>query len=221
MGEAKSAPPSITRLILIPSILTLGVTLLRLVGERSRWSADWFSTAPGGPGPLAVLLALLAPVFGIYFGLQLARSGYGPAEAKQVVGLGFLGLMLLLLGFSISFLLDVQFTGKLLSGYIVVAFAAGLQIPSWPRLAKTLFAYGLAVRVPIVIVMLLALQGHWGTHFDNVQAKYAHMSFGPMIFYFALLPQLIFWVAFTMVTGAFVGGIAAAFVDQASTQPVP
>ncbi len=214
MGQGSSgSSPSIARLVLVPALVTLALTLLRLVGELEHWPPSWFSTAPGGPGPLAVLLALLAPAFGVYFALNLARSGCGPADAKQVIGLAFLGLMLLLLGFSISFLLDIQFTGKLVLGYVVVAFAAVLQVPTWPRLAKALLAYGFAARIPVVTVMLLALRGHWGTHFDNVQARYAHMSFGPMVSYFALLPQLVFWVAFTVVTGAFVGGIAAAFVN--------
>ena len=200
--------------------MTLALTVLRLVGELEHGSPSWFSTAPGGPGPLAVLMALLAPSFGVYFALNLARSGCGPSGAKQAIELAFLGLTLLVLGFSISFLFDTQFTGKLLSGYVVMAFAAVLQIRGWPRLATTLLAYGFAGRIPVVIVMLLALRGHWGTHFDNVQARYAHMSSGPMICYYALLPQLVFWVVFTVVTGALVGGIAAAFVDPgAQTAP--
>src|SRR2546428_3303040 len=43
---------SITRLILVPGLVTLGVTILRLVGELQHWSKTLFNPAPGGGGGL-------------------------------------------------------------------------------------------------------------------------------------------------------------------------
>ena len=215
MREAQYArDTSIARLVLIPAVITLAVNILRLVGERLHWSEAWFSTAPGGPGPLGALMYLLAPIFGVYFALNLARSGRGPSNVPQAAGLAVLGLALLAVGFGVSFLLPFQFPGRMLLGYVVVAFAAVLQVPAWPRLAKTLLAYAYAARIPVVIVMYLALQGQWHTHFDNVPPMYAHSSFGMMFTYFALLPQLIFLPAYTVISGSLFGTIAAAFVDQ-------
>ena len=42
--------PSLRRLILGPALITLAITLLRLVGELSRWSPSLFNREPGGPG---------------------------------------------------------------------------------------------------------------------------------------------------------------------------
>jgi len=47
------------RLILVPAVITLGVTLLRLVGERQGWSPALFSREPGGGGALVMLAAIL------------------------------------------------------------------------------------------------------------------------------------------------------------------
>ncbi len=40
-------PRSILRLIWIPAIISLGVTLLRLTGELRHWSERWFSRETG------------------------------------------------------------------------------------------------------------------------------------------------------------------------------
>ena len=36
---------SIARLILVPAVICLGVTILRLVGELQNWNEFWFSRA--------------------------------------------------------------------------------------------------------------------------------------------------------------------------------
>jgi len=222
MGESSSGGSlSIARLVFVPALITLALTLLRLEGELRHWSAAWFSTAPGGPGPLAALTELLAPAFGIYFALKLARSGDGPPNARQAIGLAVLGAAVLLIGYAISFTLNIDFPGRLPLGYVVVAFGAVLQVPGWSRFVKTLVAYGLAARIPVVIVMYLALRGHWGTHFDNPSVLYAHLAFWPMFLYFSALPQLIFWVVFTIISGCLLGTIAAAFVDRGVPATAP
>jgi hypothetical protein len=39
---------SVGRLILVPAIVTLAITLLRLIGELQGWSPFLFNKAPGG-----------------------------------------------------------------------------------------------------------------------------------------------------------------------------
>jgi hypothetical protein len=44
-------------------------------------------------------------------------------------------------------------------------------------------AYGLAARIPVVVVMFLAMAGNWGTHYDYVGA--------PEPFQMALWPRIL------------------------------
>ena len=39
-------------LILVPSLITLAITILRLVGELENWSPRYFGKAAGGDTPL-------------------------------------------------------------------------------------------------------------------------------------------------------------------------
>jgi len=68
---------SIFRIILVPALITLVVTLLRLVGELQNWSPAFFSREAGGGGAL-IGIAWLVPIFGVYFALKLSRGGAAP-----------------------------------------------------------------------------------------------------------------------------------------------
>ena len=82
---------SITRLILIPSVITLFVTLLRLVGELQNWPRALFNRDAGGGGSI-VGITWLALVFGAYFALKLMSAGETPlaqvSDRLCVVGVG-------------------------------------------------------------------------------------------------------------------------------------
>ena len=72
---------STRRLILAPAMITLAVTLLRLVGELNHWSPALFNREAGGGGAL-IGIVWLVPIFGVYFALRLLRAGRArPAEA--------------------------------------------------------------------------------------------------------------------------------------------
>ena len=80
---------SIKKLILVPALITLAITLLRLIGELQRWSPALFNRDPGGGGAL-IGIAWLVPVFGIYFGWKLASAGEHPPSAGKAIGFAFL-----------------------------------------------------------------------------------------------------------------------------------
>ncbi len=54
---------SIPRLVLGPTLFTLGVTLLRLAGELRGWPSPWFDKSSGVVG----ITWFLPPIFGFYF----------------------------------------------------------------------------------------------------------------------------------------------------------
>src|SRR5262249_54704942 len=74
------------QMIVVPALISLAITLLRLVGELQHWSPALFSAQPGGGGAL-VGISWLIPVFGIYFALKLAARGEGPASIGKALGL--------------------------------------------------------------------------------------------------------------------------------------
>lgn len=147
-----SSHVSIARLIFLPALLSLAVTILRLIGERQGWSSRWFSTATGGPIPSGmswlVGITWLALPFGVCFALRLTAAGRGPKRTAKAVGYAFTGMVILLLVY--SFL---------------------------PRLT---------IGFPQILVFI----------------------------WLAFFPQLVFWVAFTILMGSLTGSIAFALLGK-------
>ncbi len=208
------------KLILVPAVITLAVTLLRLVGELQGWSPLLFSREPGG-GFAFVGISWLVPVFGAWFGWKLARAGAGPGGLGRALGraLGFTTVALFILpalGFVAGALkLDPHGTGTL-AIYVVGAIAAlvvGLR--AWPALGRTLLAYAFAARIPVALLMLVAIFGNWGTHYDV--APYPEFpAMAPLAkwFYIGFLPQMTIWIAFTVVVGSLFGIVAGAIARR-------
>jgi hypothetical protein len=98
--------------------------------------------------------------------------------------------------------------------------AVAFQYPGWPMLFKTTLAYGYAARIPVAVIMFIAMRNNWGTHYDAVQPQFADLGFWSKYIQAGLVPQLLLWVAFTVISGALFGSIANAIAhrDKASTQ---
>jgi hypothetical protein len=154
---APTNEPSIKKLIAVPALITLAVTLLRLVGEFMNLPGWLASKEAGGAGAL-IGIAWLAPVFGVYFATKLAHA-----------------------------------PGKL-----------------WKSLLKTLFAYGLAARLPVILIMGLAIFGNWGTHYDAFPPDMADMTPMMKFLFGGVITQIVFWVCiWTVGTGMIAGLIAS------------
>lgn len=204
-----SSSSSVSRLVLVPAFITLGITLLRLVGELRHWSYALFNPAPGG-GAALVGIVWLPIIFGPYFALKLSAAGPGPFSRGGAIGYALLGFVVLVAGVFLT--VKAAFRAPLIEtgGLACMAVAIALQFRPWPALAKALVAYGYAARVPVVIIMFFAIRGNWGTHYDGPPPNLPELSFWAKYWQIAVLPQLVFWVAFTVVIGALFGTIAAA-----------
>jgi hypothetical protein len=149
--------PGLGRLIFVPALITLAITLLRLVAEFLSLPAWLASKEAGGVGAL-IGITWLAPVFGVYFALKLAEA-----------------------------------PGKL-----------------WKNLIKATFWYGLAARVPVIVIMGLAIFGNWGTHYDAFPEDMANLSPAMKFLFGGVLIQLVFWVCiWTVGTGTLFGLLAS------------
>ena len=205
--------PSVLRLILVPALITLAVTALRLTGELLGWSALLANREAGGAGALIGIVWLVF-VFGAWFGWRLVRAGEVPASVGRVGGYALLAV---LVGAGVSTL------GSFAGGPTVqlVSFVAGavgsvlVAYRGWPALARVLLAYAFAARIPVALVMLAAILGDWGTHYD-VPPPGFDATTAPLAkwFFIGLVPQLTVWIGFTVAVGSLFGGLGAALARR-------
>lgn len=210
MGQTTSAARlSILRLVLIPTLFTLAVTLLRLVGELRGWPGPWFDAESGLVG-----ITGLPPIFGFYFAWKLWGGGERPQRVGRAVALGLLGVLLNHATEATVFSrLAISIFSQLLILWTVAIFSASLQYLAWPALFKALTVYGLGARIPTVVISFFALRGHWGTHYDFLSGP-LDLTFWPRFLWLFFFEELIYWVSFTVVTGALTGGLAAAVAQR-------
>ena len=60
-------------------------------------------------------------------------------------------------------------------------------------------------RIPVAIVMAVAMWRHWGTHYDVPPPGYPHMTLLRTWLWTGLLPQTTIWVAWTLAAGTILG----------------
>ena len=216
--NASSSGRSTSSLITIPAIITLAVTVLRLEGELHRWPTVLFNRGAGG-GAAIIGITWLVFVFGVYFAIKLRAAGSGPASAGRSIGYSVLGLLVAAAGIVLGIPGGkLDFPGKEPISWLLVA--CGGLIPllyGWTSLGKVLLAYGYAARLPVLLIMFYSIRGNWDTHytlgppgveFPDVWTKFVEI---------ALLPQMIFWIAFTVIMGSLAGSIAAAITHRSKS----
>jgi hypothetical protein len=146
--------------------------------------------------------------------MKLASAGQGPVSVGKSIGFAVLGLVVLVGGGVLSFMAGFKSAGLEAAGVIVIAAAAAVPLAGWPSLTKALLAYGYLARIPVAIIMFFAIRGNWGTHYDGPPPGFPEMGFWPKYFHTGLLPQLVFWVAFTVIFGSLFGTVATAIAGR-------
>lgn len=202
------------RAALPPAGIALAVTLLRLAGELRGWSEAWFSRGTSGLVPVGAVswlvgITWLALPFGAWFAWRLARSGAATPRAGRAVVVATLALVVLYVGTRL--VRPLGFPAFLLAIWTVGVLAAVLAWQACPALGRVLLAYGLLSRAVVALVMLLAMRGRWGTHYDYADVpRVLELPFWTAYVLFAFVPQLVFWVAYTIVLGMLAGAAVAA-----------
>ena len=215
-----SSRPTTRELVLVPAIITLAITALRLVGELQGWDQRLFNRAAGGGGAL-IGISWLPLFFGVYFAWRLVRAGEGPASVGKALGMTVLGLVIFPAAMWIASVLKVPQLGMLAVACIMSLVAGTVAGQGWPELGKTLFVYALAARVPVAALMLPAILGRWGTHYDVLPPNFPAMSPVATWVLIGLLPQLTLWIGITLVMGMLTGSITAAVLRGRRHQAVP
>ncbi len=97
-----------------------------------------------------------------------------------------------------------------------IYFARKLMAKSgklWWNLLKTLFLYGLAARIPVIIIMGLAIYGNWNTHYNAFPpGSFSHASPTVKFLEGGVLVQLIWWVLIWTLGSGMVTGLLSSLV---------
>jgi hypothetical protein len=214
-----TSPTSTRDLVLVPAIITLAVTALRLVGELQHWDQRFFNRAGGGPFAIVGIVWLVF-IFGAWFAVKLARAGDGPASLGRAFGFTVLGILIFVgtaVGTGVAKVNPLRAIGLV----CVMALVGGaVAYRGWPALGKVLFVYALAARVPVAALMLPAIIGHWGTHYDALPPSFPAMDPVKTWAIVGLFPQMTLWIGFTLIFGMLSGAIAAAVVGARRREPV-
>jgi hypothetical protein len=199
------------RLVLVPALVTLAVTLVRLVGELNDWSPVLFNKSAGGGGAI-VGIVWLAFVFAIYFAVKLQNQGEAPENRGRMIWLTLAALVVNIGGGFLIFASgDFTFSWRMVAGVILILFSLWIMRLAWPAYWNVMMAYALAARVPVIVVMYFAILGNWGTHYDVVPPEVPSFSSATTKFLaVGLFPQLIAWVPFTVIFAALPGIITIA-----------
>ncbi len=210
-------PPSIRSLVVVPAILTLAVTIVRLVGELNGWSPLLFGTA-SADGPKAIIgISWLIFVFGLWFGFRVQRSSAGLAKPGKTLLCCLLPIAILFGGFALSEKLglvsmptpeapgEVKGLGWFLG---ISAVAALTSIVIWARIGVILLVYSLLARLPVVVVTWFALERGWETHHVKLPPEFTAPPADERFFVLAM-PQVTFWPVLTIVFGTVMAALGA------------
>jgi hypothetical protein len=212
---SSNSETSITKLIFVPALITLAITILRLVGELQHWPTNLFNPAAGGGGAI-IGISWLPPILGIYFARKLVLNNETPASAVKVILFALLGMVLMGVGGFVAFGGGPKLDSflRIIGGQLIILAAIAVQFPAWRKLAKVLLAYAFAARIPVAILMFFAIKGNWGTHYDVAPPNFPEMSWFNKYLLIGFLPQMVVWIAFTVVIGALTAGITAAIMQR-------
>ncbi|MFY9344633.1 MAG: hypothetical protein WAT39_19225 [Planctomycetota bacterium] len=201
---------SISGAVFIAALISLVVTLVRLLGEQQKWAPALFGTSSGGGGAILGITWLVLP-FGFWFGRRLAQNGHRPASTGK-------SLLLPLLGFGLAigvgmtvFNLDLSWHTRAWCMNIGTALAGLLAFVAWRRCWFVCAFYGVLARVPVIVVQYVSLEKGWDNHF----AKGPPGSDPADLLFLLTLAQAVFWpFAFTTLVGGFFAALGALTVKK-------
>jgi hypothetical protein len=198
-------------LIFWPAVVTLAVTLLRLMGELHHGSPRLFSREAGG-GLALVGIIWLVPIFGAYFAVRLYREGQRPGSVPRALGIAILAFALNVALVGGAFAAVKSPVGQLAVLTVTSWVAIAVARLAWPALWRVLLAYAVSARLPVLLVMLASIFGGLDTHYAKPRPDFPEMGPWGLFFWTALLPQGSIWFFLTIVGGLIFGSLAAFFV---------
>ena len=176
-----------------------------------------FSREAGGGGAI-VGISWLPIIFGVYFALKLVKMGHGPKSGWKAAGFSLLAILAIVAVVAGASAVSSSFFVPIVAGAVGSLLALFVLSKGWAELFKTLVAYAFAARIPVLIVMLIAMFAEWGTHYEAGPPNMPAMAPFVKWIVIGVIPQMTFWIAFTALVGNLFGGIAAALAGKGAKQ---
>lgn len=202
--------PGTLSLVLVPALLTLVISVVRLCGEIFGWHGLLFGTPEAGGGQGLLGISWLIFVFGLWFGLRLQRAGRGPASRGKALVLSLVAVGVLAGGMpalqaaGVMWFPDAEHPGEARGlGWMLglMGVACVVSFVAWGRAGRTLLVYGLLARLPVVAITWIALrQPDWNTHYTKIPAFFTNVAEADRAG-FLMMPQLTFWPGLTVLLG--------------------
>ncbi len=217
---AKSS--SVLSLVLVPAVVTLALSVVRLFGEIGQWNPLLFGKPEAGGDKALLGISWLIFLFGLWFGMRLQKAGLGPTSRGKALGISLVavgivaGGMPALQAAGLMWFPDAEHPGEPRGlGLMLGLMAAGCVVSAlaWGRAALTLLAYGVLARLPVVLITWIALgRPEWNTHYTKIPPFFTNVAEADRMS-FLMMPQITFWPALTVLAGtamacvgAFLGG---------------
>lgn len=207
----------ILSLVLVPALLTLVVTVLRLVGQLNQWSPTWFGRPQAGGSGALLGISWLMFVFGLWFGRQLQRSGNevrSPGKAlliSLVAAVVTFGGGMALQAADLVWFPDAEHPGEprgLVYMLGLLLLGCAICAVAWWRAALTMLVYAILARIPVIVVSWLAIENGWDTHYTKIAPGFPQPAEGELLT-FLVMPQITFWPAITVIFGTLMACLGA------------
>jgi hypothetical protein len=213
------APPPSLRWILVPALVTLAVTVLRLSGELLGLGPPLFGTQAGGGGAL-VGIGWLIPLFGGVFAWRLQRAGLGPARPVSALATMLVGLGLVAVAFVVARLVMRPTPWAMAVGAAGSVLAGLCAFHAWRELGRLLFAYAIAARAPVMALAFADVFLQLGTHYGKLAPGAAELAPLPRALVLCLA-QAVFWIPLTLLGGGLAGLLVTALGRRRVVRATP
>jgi hypothetical protein len=213
-----ASPPSL-RWVLVPALVTLAVTALRLSGELLELGPPLFGGKAGAGGAL-VGIGWLIPLFGAVFAWRLLRAGRGPARPVSALATMLVGTGLVAAAFVVARLVMGPTPWAMAVGAAGSVVAGLCAFHAWPELGRLLLAYAIAARAPVMAIAFADVFLQLGTHYGKLAPGAAELA--PIERALVLcLAQAVFWVPLTLLGGGLAGLLAVALCRRRVVRATP
>lgn len=145
------------------------------------------------------------------FATRLNQAGHGPTSRGRAIGFALAALAVEFVLVFTLFKLSLPIVATIVLSNLASFLSLWLAYRGWPELGKVEVVYGLMARIPVALLMFVAMSANWGTHYELGPPGFPQMSLVSKWFLIGLLPQLSLWIAFTVIVGSLFGSLTLLF----------